>query len=106
MDLAVLQAKKLVPISCLNEGGAGRIFDAVEHDGPTVVMNNGHPVCVLLSPKQYEAMLEMLSDTLLLEEAESRMAMNDDTKNISQEEMMRTLGINQEELDAIDVEFS
>ncbi len=51
MDLAVLQAKKLVPISCLNEGGAGRIFDAVEHDGPTVVMNNGHPVCVLLSPK-------------------------------------------------------
>ena len=51
MDLAVLQAKKLVPISCLNEGGAGRIFDAVEHDGPTVVMYNGHPVCVLLSPK-------------------------------------------------------
>ena len=51
MDLAVLQAKKLVPISCLNEGAAGRIFDAVEHDGPTVVMNNGHPVCVLLSPK-------------------------------------------------------
>lgn len=106
MDLAVLQAKKLVPISCLNEGGAGRIFDAVEHDGPTVVMNNDHPVCVLLSPKQYEAMIEMLSNTLLLEEAESRMAMNDDTKSISQEEIMRTLGINQEELDAIDVEIS
>lgn len=106
MDLAVLQAKKLVPISCLNEGGAGRIFDAVEHDGPMVVMNNDHPVCVLLSPKQYEVMIEMLSNTLLLEEAESRMAMNDDTKNISQEEIMRTLGINQEELDAIDVEIS
>lgn len=106
MDLAVLRKKKLVPISCFDKGCASRIFDAVAHDGPTVVMNNGHPVCVLLSPKQYEAMLEMLSDTLLLEEAESRMSMNDDTKNISQEEMMRTLGISQEELDSVDVEIS
>ena len=40
MDRAELRTKKTVPI-----------FDAVEHDGPTVVMNNGHPVCVLLSPK-------------------------------------------------------
>lgn len=106
MDLAVLQTKNLVPISCFDEGGASRIFDAVEHDGPMVVMNNDHPVCVLLSPKQYEVMIEMLSDAFLLEEAESRMAMNDDTKNIRQEEMMRTLGIRQEELDTIDVEIS
>ncbi len=106
MDRAVLRTKKTVPISCFDEGGASRIFDAVEHDGPTVVMNNDHPVCVLLSPKQYEVLIEMLSDTLLFEEAESRMAMNDDSKNTSQEEMMRALGIRQEELDAIDVEIS
>ena len=106
MDRAVLRTKKTVPISCFDERGASRIFDVVEHVGPTVVMNNDHPVCVLLSPRQYEAMTEMLSDTLLLEEAESRMSMNDDTKDISQEEMMRALGIRQEELDAIDVEIS
>ena len=47
----------------------------------------------------------MLSDTFLLEEAESRMAVNDDAKDISQEEIMRTLGIRQEELDTIDVEI-
>ena len=106
MDRAVLRTKKVVPISCFDKGCASRIFDAVAHDGPTVVMNNDHPVCVLLSPKQYEVLIEMLSDTLLLEEAESRMAMNDDSKNTSQEEMMRALGIRQEELDAIDVEIS
>ena len=105
MDRTVLRTKKTVPISCFDRGGASKIINAVEHDGPTVVMNNDHPVCVLLSPKQYEVMIEMLSDTLLLEEAESRMAMNDDTRNNSQEEMMRTLGISQEELDAIDVEI-
>lgn len=105
MDLAVLGTKKLVPISCFGEGGASRVFDAVEHNGPTIVMENDHPVCVLLSPKQYAVMIEMLSDTFLLEEAESRMAVNDDTKDISQEEMMRTLGIRQKELDTIDVEI-
>lgn len=106
MDLSVLRKKKLLPISCFDRGGASRIFDAVEHDGPTFVMNNDNPVCVLLSPRQYEVMIEMLSDIFLLEKAESRMAMNNDSKDISQEEMMRALGIRQEELDAIDVEIS
>ena len=106
MDLAVLRAKKTVPISRFDRGGASRVFDALDHDGPTIVMENDHPVCVILSPKQYEVIIQMLAFTFLLEEAESRMAMNDDTKNISQEEIMRTLGINQEELDAIDVEIS
>ena len=69
-------------------------------------MNNDQPVCVLLSPKQYEVMIEMLSDTLLLEEADSRISMNDDAKDISREEMMLALGIRQEELDAIDVDIS
>ena len=105
MDRTVLRTKKTVPISCFDRGGASRVFDALDHDGPTIVMENDHPVCVLLSPKQYEVMIEMLSDTLLLEEAESRMAMNDDAKDISQEEMMRTLGIRQEELDTINVEI-
>ena len=105
MDVAVLRKKKLVPISCFDKGGASRVFDAVEQDGPTIVTETDHPVCVLLSPKQYEVMIEMLSDTFLLEEAESRMAVNDDAKDISQEEIMRTLGIRQEELDTIDVEI-
>ena len=106
MDRAVLRTKKTVPISGFDRGGASRIFDAVEHDSPTVVMNNDQPVCVLLSPKQYEVMIEMLSDTLLWEEADSRISMNDDAKDISQEEMMLALGIRQEELDAIDVDIS
>jgi hypothetical protein len=50
-------------------------------------------------------MIEMLSDSLLLAEAEQRMAMNDDTQNLSHEEMMQSLGITQDELDAIDVEI-
>ena len=105
-QFSVLRTKKTVPISCFDRGGASIVFDAIEHNGPTIVTENDHPVCVLLSPKQYEVMIEMLSDIFLLEKAESRMAVNNDSKVISQEEMMCTLGICQEELDAIDVEIS
>lgn len=97
--------KKIVPITRFNRGEANKIFDEVQSGGPKLVMKNNRPACVLLSPEQYESMIEMLSDSLLLAEAEQRMVSHDDTQNISQEEMMRNLGITQEELDAIDVEI-
>jgi prevent-host-death family protein len=97
--------KKIVPITRFNKGEANKIFDEVQTGGPKIVMKNNRPACVLLSPEQYESMIEMLSDSLLLAEAEQRMAMNDDTQNLSHEEMMQSLGITQDELDAIDVEI-
>lgn len=97
--------KKIVPITRFNKGEANKIFDEVQSGGPKIVMKNNRPACVLLSPEQYESMVEMLSDALLLEEAERRMAANNDAENISHEEMMRSLGISQEELDAVDVEI-
>ena len=97
--------KKIVPITRFNKGEANKIFDEVQMSGPKIVMKNNRPACVLLSPEQYESMIEMLSDSLLLAEAEQRMAANDDTQNLSHEEMMQSLGITQDELDAIDVEI-
>jgi PHD/YefM family antitoxin component YafN of YafNO toxin-antitoxin module len=97
--------KKIVPITRFNKGEANKIFDEVQMGGPKIVMKNNRPACVLLSPEQYESMIEMLSDSLLLAEAEQRMAANDDTQNLSHEEMMQSLGITQDELDAIDVEI-
>ena len=61
--------------------------------------------CVLVSPEQYESLIEMLSDYLLLAEADRRMTANNNAENISHEDMMRSLGITQEELDAVDVEI-
>ena len=52
-----------------------------------------------------EALIEMLSDYLLLAEADRRMATNNEAENISHEDMMRSLGITREELDAVDVEI-
>lgn len=97
--------KKIVPITRFNKGEANKIFDEVQSTGTKIVMKNNRPACVLVSPEQYESLIEMLSDYLLLAEADRRMAANSDAENISHEDMMRSLSITQEELDAVDVEI-
>lgn len=97
--------KTIVPITRFNKGEANKIFDEVETSGTKIVMKNNKPACVLLSPAQYESLMEMLSDFLLYSEAEKRTASNKDEENISHEAMMKELGISQESLDAVDVEI-
>lgn len=54
---------------------------------------------------EYSASNEDVSDYLLLSEAEKRMADNNDSENISHEQMLKELGIAEKELDSIDVEI-
>ncbi|MGN0543824.1 MAG: type II toxin-antitoxin system Phd/YefM family antitoxin [Acutalibacteraceae bacterium] len=97
--------KTIVPITRFNKGEANKIFDEVETSGTKIVMKNNKPACVLLSPAQYESLMEMLSDYLLYSEAEKRTASNKDEDNISHEDMMQELGISRESLDEVDVEI-
>ncbi len=95
----------MVPISRFNKGEASRIFEEVEASGTKIVMKNNQPACVLLSPAQYESLMEMLSDSILYAEAEKRMSANDSSEDMTHEAVMKELGITQEELDEIEVEI-
>lgn len=97
--------KTMIPISRFNKGEANKIFDEVETTGTKIVVKNNKPACVLISPAQYESLMEMLSDFILREEAEARMEHYDASENRTQEQMMQEFGITQSELDAVDVEL-
>ena len=97
--------KTMIPITRFNKGEANKIFDEVQRAGAKIVMKNNSPACVLLSPEQYESLMEMLSDYILLNEAETRMTNNNSQENLSHEEVMKEFGISQDELDGIDVEI-
>ncbi len=97
--------KAIVPITRFNKGEANRIFDEVESGGTKIVMKNNRPACVLMSPSQYESLMEMVSDYMMQEEAESRMAHYHPKESMSQEEIMKELGIAEGELDDIEVEI-
>lgn len=103
-EMSVLNVmKSIVPITRFNKGEASRIFEEVQASGPKIVMKNNRPACVLMSPEKYESLMEMLSDYILQEEAERRLASSDET--LSQNEVMKSLGITQAELDDVDVEI-
>ncbi len=97
--------KTMIPISRFNKGEANKIFEEVEKTGTKIVVKNNKPACVLLSPSKYETLMEMLSDYVLLEEADRRMENYDSSESLTQEQMMREFGIGQEELDEMDVEL-
>lgn len=51
-----------VPISMLNKGYAGQIFEEVRKTGAKVVMKNNTPECVLISPEDYLSLLNELNE--------------------------------------------
>lgn len=60
---------------------------------------------ILMSPGQYESLIEMLSDYILKEEAERRMAHYEPDESLSHEDLMKELDITAEELDGIVAEI-
>ena len=95
----------MVPITRFNKGEANKIFDEVENSGMKIVVKNNKPACVLLSPEQYENLMEMLSDAVMYAEAEKRMAANDDSENISHKALLDELGISEADLATVDVDI-
>ena len=97
--------KSIVPITRFNKGEANRIFEEVESGGPKIVMKNNTPACILISPDQYEVLMEMLADYSAWEEAEERMKHYDPQESMSQEEVTDFFGITQDDLADVDVEI-
>jgi antitoxin StbD len=95
----------LVPISRFNKGEANKIFEEVRQTGFKIVLKNNSPACVLLTPENYEQMLETIENYRLFIEAEKRTANVKPEDFIPSEKAMRELGISETDLETIDVEI-
>jgi antitoxin StbD len=95
----------IVPITRFNRGEASKIFEEVNEAGVKVVFKNNSPVSVLVDPKRYEEMIEALEDYALFIEAEKRMKNAQGEKSLSNDQVMKTLGLNEHDLDEVDVEI-
>ncbi len=88
----------IVTISAFNKGQAGKIFDEVELEGHKVVFKNNKRKAIILSPSLYDALIEMLSDQLLTEEADNRVAENSG-KDTTMSQLMNDAGITEKDLE-------
>lgn len=95
----------IVPITLFNRGQAGKIFGEVKNGSPKIVIKNNEPEAVIISPDEYNELIERIEDAELLALAIERETQDDGTR-YSQKEVMEELGITQEEIDAMeDVEI-
>ncbi len=107
-------AGKLVSVSDLSNGKAGKIFtDVQENNSEYLILKNNRPAAVLLSLKEYESLsgksekldtlMEMVENVELLALAEASV----DSPTVSFEEVLKKEGIEKEELEKLaeSVEF-
>lgn len=93
----------IIPISRFNKGEANKIFSEVKTFGPKIVVKNNVPECVLISPTEYQSMLEDYENLLLLTQAVKRN--NENVQTISHEQLMKNLAITQDDLEGIEAEI-
>lgn len=107
-------AGKLVSVSDLSNGKAGKIFtDVQENNSEYIILKNNRPAAVLLSLKEYESLsgksekldtlMEMVENVELLALAEASV----DSPTVPFEEVLKKEGIEKEELERLaeSVEF-
>lgn len=95
-----------IPISMFNKGLAGKIFEEVKNGEVKVVTKNNIPVCVLLSPEEYTALIDEVNDAKLLVLANERLLNFDQDSAITAEEHKKKYGITSEKLKGYEeVEF-
>ena len=93
----------IIPISRFNKGEANKIFSEVKSKGTRIVVKNNVPECVLMSPEEYQTIMDEYEDAVLLAEAIKRD--KEKVKPISQKKLFEKYGISEEELDDIEVEI-
>ena len=107
-------AGKLVSVSDLSNGKAGKIFtDVQENNSEYIILKNNRPAAVLLSLKEYESLsgksekldtlMEMVENVELLALAEASV----NSPTVPFEEVLKKEGIEKEELEKLaeSVEF-
>lgn len=93
-----------IDISCFNKKMASKIFEEVRTEGSTIVLEQGKPVGVILSPEVYLALLEQLEDLNLLVVAGERLS-HEDHETVSFSDALKLLGLTQEDLDDVTVDL-
>ncbi len=77
---------------------AGHVFDEVRACGRKVITENDRPAFVIQTSEEYERLIDLLADMRAEQVASERLA-KPIGKTMSREEMMKTCGITQAELD-------
>ena len=91
--------ERIVPITRFNKGEANKIFDEVSREGFRYVVKNNQVKCILISPEEYDKLIDALEDRYDAQWADERI-LHDNGNTHSMKEVAKKAGITKEELEA------
>lgn len=91
--------ERIVPITRFNKGEANKIFDEVSREGFRYVVKNNQVKCILISPEEYDSLLDALENQYDAHLADERIS-HDNGITYSMKEVAQKAGITKEELEA------
>ena len=98
--------QSLVSISQFSKGQATKVFDRLHNESQLAVLQNNKPAAILLSPEEFSRLAEIEENYHLLMLAQERLANNNINNAISEADVMASLGISEDEINAAeDVEI-
>ncbi len=98
----------IVPISDFSHGKASTIFRRMNGSAPVTVVKNNRPIAVITTPEEFAYLSEAEENIVLLEMSLERLAANNGKRAIPENEVLASLGITQDDLDAVsdsEIEF-
>ncbi|MCR5046072.1 MAG: type II toxin-antitoxin system Phd/YefM family antitoxin [Treponema sp.] len=98
---AVNVLDSIVPISLFNKGQANKIFSDVKKYGTKIVVKNNAPECILISPQNYQRMIEEYEDAILAVEAQKRLSKKE--KYAKHDDVMKKFGLSDSDLEDAEV---
>ena len=90
-----------VSISQFDEGNAIQIFDRLGTDRGVIVLKNGQPIAVILSPEEYTRLVEAEEDYKLTVEANRRLEENGEKPTIPFGDILKKLKICEEDISRV-----
>lgn len=93
----------IVPISYFNKGKANQIFTDVKKSGIRIVVKNNAPECVLMSPENYQKLMEEYENATLMAEAQKRLL--EPATYLTHDEIMKKEGLTDADLNDIEVDI-
>lgn len=89
----------LVSVTQFNKGQASKIFDRLRTEQRLIVLKNNAPYAVILSPEEYDRLVEIEEDYRLLVQAQKRLKNSPAENAVSFNDTLTHFGISATELD-------
>lgn len=93
----------LVSVTQFNKGQASKIFDRLRTEQRLIVLKNNAPSAVILSPEEYDRLVEIEEDYRLLVQAQKRLKNSPAENAVSFNDALTHFGISATELDETEV---